>query len=85
MICEPVFGCGFTFHRKDSLAIVHEGSSVKPTGNLRRRKGEKKKTLSILFSTHEAAQAVRMKQENKNFSFSGDEPNAKRLQKAVCL
>ena len=25
LICEPVSGCGFTFPRKDSLAIVHEG------------------------------------------------------------
>jgi hypothetical protein len=48
MICEPVFGCGFTFHRKDSLAIVHEGSPVKPTGNLRRRKGEKKNTVDLV-------------------------------------
>jgi hypothetical protein len=42
------------------------------------------KPLSILFSTHEAARAVRMKQENKNFSFSGDdEPNAKSIWKSI--
>ena len=39
--------------------------------------------LSILFSTHDAARAVRMKQESKNFSFSGDEPNAKSIWKSI--
>jgi len=39
--------------------------------------------FSILFSTHDAARAVRMKQESKNFSFSGDEPNAKSIWKSI--
>jgi hypothetical protein len=39
--------------------------------------------LSIQITTHEAARAVRMKQENKNFSFSGDEPQAKSMWKSI--
>ena len=44
---------------------------------------EGEKSLPILVTTHDAARAVRMKQEDKHYMFSGDEKNAKAVWKSI--